>query len=86
MAGTVLVLNSGSSSLKYQLVEPKSGTSVFDGIVERIGEETSKAKLRLGDAKIEHEGRVADHEAAPRLAFDLVAEAGKNLDDLGLVA
>lgn len=86
MAGTVLVLNSGSSSLKYQLVDPESGTSVFDGIVERIGEDTSRAKLRLGEAKFEREGRVADHEAALRLAFDLVAEAGKNLDELGLVA
>jgi acetate kinase len=86
MAGTVLVLNSGSSSLKYQLVEPDTGTSIFDGIVERIGEETSKAKLRLGEAKIEREGRVADHEAALRLAFDLVAEAGESLDNLGLVA
>jgi acetate kinase len=86
MAGTVLVLNSGSSSLKYQLVEPESGASVFDGIVERIGEDTSKAKLRLGENKIEREGRVADHEAALRLAFELVAEAGENLDDLGLVA
>lgn len=86
MTGTVLVLNSGSSSLKYQLVEPESGTSVFDGIVERIGEDTSKAKLRLGEVKIEREGRVADHEAALRLAFELVAEGGKNLDELGLVA
>lgn len=86
MAGTVLVLNSGSSSLKYQLVDPDSGTSVFDGIVERIGEDASKAKLRLGEAKLERDGRVADHEAALRLAFDLVAEAGESLDNLGLVA
>lgn len=86
MSGTVLVLNSGSSSLKYQLVEPESGTSVFDGIVERIGEDASRAKLRLGDVKIERDGRVADHEAALRLAFDLVAEAGESLDRLGLVA
>jgi acetate kinase len=86
MAGTVLVLNSGSSSLKYQLVRPDSGTSVFDGIVERIGEDTSKAKLRLGETKLERDGRVADHEAALRLAFDLVAEAGESLADLGLVA
>ena len=41
MTSTVLVLNSGSSSLKYQLVQPDTGLSVFDGIVERIGEETS---------------------------------------------
>lgn len=86
MAGTVLVLNSGSSSLKYSLVEPDSGRSVFDGIVERIGEDASTAKLRLGDTKIEREGRVADHEAALRLAFDLVAEAGESLSNLGLVA
>lgn len=86
VAGTVLVLNSGSSSLKYQLVEPESGNSVFDGIVERIGEETSTAKMRLGENTIERDGRVADHEAALRLAFDLVAEAGKDLDSLGLVA
>lgn len=86
MANTVLVLNSGSSSLKYQLVAPETGTSVFDGIVERIGEQTSMAKLRLGETKIEREGRVADHEAALRLAFDLVAEAGENLEHLGVVA
>ena len=86
MARTVLVLNSGSSSLKYQLVEPDSATSVFDGIVERIGEDASTAKLRLGGTQITRDGRVADHEAALRLAFDLVAEAGENLEDFGLVA
>lgn len=86
MAETVLVLNSGSSSLKYQLVEPGTGRSVFDGIVERIGEETSTAKLRLGDTQITREGRVADHEAALRLAFDLVGEAGENLEHLGVIA
>ena len=34
----VLVLNSGSSSLKYAVVEPDSATMVAEGIVERIGE------------------------------------------------
>jgi len=40
MAGsqTVLVVNSGSSSLKYAVVAPDSGTMVADGIVERIGD------------------------------------------------
>jgi acetate kinase len=85
-AATVLVLNSGSSSLKYQLVEPETGTSVFDGIVERIGEETSTAKLRLGEVSITREGRVADHEAALLLAFDLVAEAGEDIGHLGVMA
>ena len=34
---TVLVLNCGSSSLKYAVVEPDSGRQVADGIIERIG-------------------------------------------------
>ena len=70
MAATVLVLNSGSSSLKYSLVQPDTGVSLVDGIVERIGED----------------GGVADHEAALRAAFEVVAPGGQSLADLGLVA
>lgn len=70
MVGTVLVLNSGSSSLKYQLVRPDSGESITHGIVERIGED----------------GGVADHEAALRTVFELIAGAGHDPDELGLVA
>jgi acetate kinase len=35
---SVLVLNSGSSSVKYAVVDPDSGAMLADGIVERIGE------------------------------------------------
>jgi acetate kinase len=38
MPRSVLVLNSGSSSVKYAVVEPDSGEIVADGIIERIGE------------------------------------------------
>ncbi len=38
MSRTILVLNSGSSSVKYAVVEPDSGAMLVDGIVERIGE------------------------------------------------
>ena len=69
-SGTVLVLNSGSSSLKYQLIQPDTGDSVARGIVERIGDDDG----------------VPDHEAALRLAFDSLTADGKDLDSLGLVA
>ncbi len=36
---TVLVINSGSSSLKYAVVKPGSGTFLADGIIEQIGSE-----------------------------------------------
>jgi acetate kinase len=68
---TVLVINSGSSSLKYQLIEPDSGRSLADGIVERIGEPSSA---------------VADHAAALRMAFYQLAQAGIDLKQCGLAA
>ncbi|WP_445167247.1 acetate kinase [Mycolicibacterium sp. Dal123E01] len=86
MADTVLVLNSGSSSLKYQLLQPVTGVSLAHGIVERIGEDTSIATLELGNSEVRRDGRIADHEAALRTAFDLFAEAGQELDGPGLVA
>jgi len=67
----VLVINSGSSSLKYQLIQPDSGTSLAHGIVERIGESSSP---------------VADHDAALRMAFDELSEAGIDLNACGLAA
>ena len=33
----ILVVNAGSSSLKYALVDPESGTHLLSGIIERIG-------------------------------------------------
>ncbi|OBB92532.1 acetate kinase [Mycobacterium sp. 852002-40037_SCH5390672] len=67
----VLVINSGSSSLKYQVVDPDSGTARTTGIVERIGEESSP---------------VADHDAALRRAFDTLAGDGIDLKASGIVA
>ena len=67
----VLVINSGSSSLKYQLIEPDSASSLADGIVERIGEPSSP---------------VADHAAALQLAFDQLSQAGIDLKTCGLAA
>lgn len=52
-SGSVFVLNAGSSSLKYQLVDPDSGAVHASGTVERIGEA----------------GGAADHEAAVRQAL-----------------
>jgi acetate kinase len=67
----VLVINSGSSSLKYQLVEPDSGVERAGGGIQQIGEPSS---------------RVADHEEALRLAFEQMAEAGVDLKSCDLLA
>ena len=82
----VLVINSGSSSLKYQLVDPDSGAWRAVGIVEQIGEQSSTAHVDAGKHHVERDDRVADHDVALRLAFDLLAEAGIELETSGLVA
>ena len=85
MTDTVLVLNSGSSSLKYALLDPDSGESLAVGIVEQIGEGSSSAELKVGEQHLERNYWIADHEAALRTAFDMFAEAGENLEKLGLI-
>jgi acetate kinase len=72
----VLVLNSGSSSVKFALISPESGKRPMEGIAERLG--TPEAVLRIqwfpASAVEEHLGegthqevmaRVLDHLAQP---------------------
>jgi acetate kinase len=68
------------------MVQPDSGVSVAHGIVEEIGGEQSIATLYYGEVKLRRESRVADHEAALRLTFEIFAEAGGDLETLGLTA
>ena len=70
-ARLVLVINSGSSSLKYQVVEPDSGEARATGLVERIGEESSP---------------VPDYDTALRRAFDTLADDGIDLKASNIVA
>ncbi|SPL91814.1 Acetate kinase [[Actinomadura] parvosata subsp. kistnae] len=39
MASPILVLNTGSSSIKYELIDPRTRERSAKGLVERIGEE-----------------------------------------------
>jgi acetate kinase len=67
----VLVLNAGSSSLKYQLVRPESGEVRAGGVVERIGESGSD---------------VADHSAALSEMTERLRGDGVDLDEVPLRA
>ncbi|MCZ7433734.1 acetate/propionate family kinase [Streptomyces sp. WMMC1477] len=66
-ASHVLVLNSGSSSVKYQLLNMTDRTRLAVGLVERIGEDASRLvhTPRGGDGR-ETTPRVPDHETALR--------------------
>ncbi|WP_438485793.1 acetate kinase [Streptomyces sp. S186] len=88
-ATRVLVLNSGSSSVKYQLLDMTDGSRLALGLVERIGEETSRlvhTPLATGGAKRETEGPIADHEAALKAVAEELAADGLGLDSPELAA
>ncbi|MGW7416531.1 acetate kinase [Streptomyces sp. NPDC054863] len=87
----ILVLNSGSSSLKYQLIDMSDRSRLAMGLVERIGENSSALVHTplLGEGagkKRIREIRFADHdEALQAVALELAAD-GLGLDSPELAA
>ncbi|WP_051407482.1 acetate kinase [Nocardia sp. CNY236] len=82
----VLVLNSGSSSIKYQLLEPVSGVVDASGIVERIGEGNGAIEQRADGEITRRAERVADHTTGLRLVFDTLSAAGRDVLSEGVFA
>ncbi len=81
MSALVLVLNAGSSSLKYQLLDADTGAVSALGVIERIGEPGAKAVARhtsSGEATT-REVNAADHHAAMRVVLDAFATEGPRL-------
>ncbi|MCW3492084.1 acetate/propionate family kinase [Microbacterium sp. SSM24] len=89
----VLVVNSGSSSFKYQLIDMDAETTLASGLVERIGEpmgratHTVKAPAPDGggatftDASYTRELPIPDHTAGFRVMLDAFAADGPSLDE-----
>ena len=83
----ILVLNCGSSSLKYQLIEMDGEKVLAKGLVERIGIEGSRIKhTKTGMDSVTREVPFPNHSAAIKYVLDILVdpELGvlKNLDEL----
>jgi len=63
----ILVINCGSSPLKYEVYMMPERVSMGKGLVERIGEKTGKITQNGGSHKYELETPIADHNEAMRL-------------------
>lgn len=81
MSRVVLVINAGSSSLKYSLVEGDTGDALAGGLVERIGESAGVLTHRSGGEEHRVEQPVPSHEAALKAVLDAFDEHGPKLDD-----
>ena len=82
----VLVINAGSSSLKYSLVDADRGEAAGSGLVEWIGEPNARLVHHGNAGRTEAEQEVADHEEALRLALEAFERQGPSLDDAEVAA
>ena len=60
----ILVLNCGSSSAKYKLIEVKSNTILAEGGVEKIGLPDAFIKMKLEDGKKNVDLGLINHDGA----------------------
>lgn len=86
MSTHVLVVNSGSSSIKYQLIDVETSDSLASGIVERIGLEMGHAKHEGPDGKTEIDRPVPDHSAGMAIMMELFEAHGPEIDPEHLTA
>lgn len=94
----ILVINSGSSSLKYSLIDVESENELASGLIERIGQDVSPvahtvrpetdadAVPTMLDATYRSEQPVADHHAAFSVMLAQFAEHGPSLETRAPVA
>ena len=78
----VLVINAGSSSIKFQLYQMPEGDVIIKGLLERIGDESSKLTCD-GSGKYSVDVQVEDHEKGMDLILKtLVSKEVAALEDV----
>ena len=70
----ILVINAGSSSLKYQLMNPETGDVSAKGLCERIGID-GRLTHKVGDAKIEKSIPMPTHGEAIAAVMEALVDA-----------
>lgn len=85
----VLVINCGSSSLKFQLIDSESEQCLAKGLCERIGLDGSMTYAPEGGEKVKKAIDMPDHTEAIRLVLEALTNPGtgvvKSLDEIGAV-
>jgi acetate kinase len=86
----ILVINCGSSSLKYQLFDMEGEKALAKGLVERIGIGGSRIKhTKIGMDPITIETEIPDHKVGIKLVVDALLDKThgslSSLDELGAV-
>ena len=70
----ILVINSGSSSIKFQLIEMPEESVLANGMVERIGLDGSKIQLKVNDEEFEELRSIKNHEQGLEMVAGILLE------------
>ncbi|MFP4430804.1 MAG: acetate/propionate family kinase [Spirochaetota bacterium] len=85
----ILVINCGSSSLKYELFEMPSRESLGRGFVERIGEGMGSISQESVNGRLTKEVPVENHSAAMRLMTEAITDENngcvENVEEIAAV-
>ena len=85
----ILVLNSGSSSLKYQLIDMETEETMTSGYYERVGSDQAFLKYKVNGEKIKLERPVKNHTEALKVVMEVLLDEEhgviKSLDEIDSV-
>ena len=73
----ILVINCGSSSIKYKLYDMAAGTQRATGLIERLGEAASSITHQVGSERVRITQHVPDVRTGVRLLLDLLTIIGE---------
>lgn len=76
---SILILNSGSSSIKFQLRDSATDQVLCKGLLERIGEPESRVKVTAGERVVEKNLALSDHAAALQFLLSALLDSGLNV-------
>lgn len=86
----ILVINSGSSSLKYQLIDMETESVLAKGNCERIGIDHSKLIHKAKGETTEKEIPMENHNVAVKIVLDALTDKKigviSSMDEIGAVA
>ena len=84
-----LVLNSGSSSIKFQIVDPTASASdrpFVTGLVERIGEPNGRISIKIEGRHVESNMPIRDHRGGLMLAIAMLDANGAGPTQVDIIA
>ncbi len=86
----VLVINSGSSSLKFQVIEMPQERVLAKGMVERLGEPQSEIHYQKGETSVSREAAFKDHAEGLKAVIALLTDEAlgiiQKLEDIQVVS